>query len=162
VSELEAGRELDALVAEKVMGWQRLGEDDYSKPGHPLGLLSDFDQKGPHPRIQSPESGAFYFCPCQDGRYQRPDAIEPPFYSTDIAAAWQVVERIKELEGCGLFVTWANAEYGDPSHWEVGFVEAGDEGYGHEQRIVATADTAPLAICGAALAAVAAQTTPSR
>ena len=54
IDKLEAGLELDALVAEKVMGW--------------------FVAKGPH----SPTSP--------------PDLI--PRYSTDIAAAWEVVEKM--------------------------------------------------------------------
>lgn len=108
---LEAGRELDALVAEKVMGWTRHVSDDrgdaYSESwGFGPNLLTD---------------SLFVH------------EFEP---SVDIAAAWQVIEKADEFEmwnhtgksyGCRL--TFGNRE------------------------AFAKADTAPLAICLAALKA---------
>lgn len=72
IDALEAGRELDALVAEKVMGWQVIETDDcngidnywLSKDGQHVWLLPhDFE-------------------------------AALPSYSTDIAAAWAVVEKM--------------------------------------------------------------------
>ena len=110
ILKLEAGRELDALVAEQVMGFVDLG---------PLQLA--------------------------DLRYQKPttDGVvvlgRLPNYSTDIAAAWQVVEKISKLY-----------------HVEI---ENFDGGYGvtlddYSQTWEAHAPTAPLAISRAALLAV--------
>ncbi len=66
IQEIEAGRELDARVAERVMD----NPPSYYQCPH-------FDYKG---RMLS-------FCSCP----------ELPHYSTDIAAAYQMEERIKEL-----------------------------------------------------------------
>ena len=76
---MEPGREMDALVAEKVMGLTVRSWRD----------LNGFDQ----------DDCDFYV--------NKPDATEPrwghcrhlPWYSTDIAAAWEVVEKMHE--NCG-------------------------------------------------------------
>jgi hypothetical protein len=132
-TELVAGRELDALVAERVMGWQV----DTDKEGY---WCNDAGWTG----WLVPESEA-------DARYEQDRCWRP---STDITAAWQVVEHIKEREGCGFFVAWNKPEYGRPAHWSAGFIEAGNDGHGHDYTAEVEADTAQLAICKAALAAV--------
>lgn len=66
---MKAGKELDALIAEKVMGW---------KPEYPGGW--------PHPPKDAP-----YRKRCLD---KEGCTVILPF-STDIAAAWEVVEKIK-------------------------------------------------------------------
>lgn len=67
-----------------------------------------------------------------------------PTFSTDIAAAWQVVEHFV-AKGWGMTIL-------SPSHWaEVGWTAWIDGEFTHEK---AEADTSPLAICRAALAAV--------
>ena len=106
---MPAGRELDALVAEKVMSdntrhfiWKRYGKPD---------------------AIQSPEYGG------------------PQEYSTDIDAAWQVVEKL-EIMGIRLII-WTGV---NDIHWyQIG-----------EQDVVGEihATTLPVAICRAALLAV--------
>lgn len=64
---MEAGRELDALVAEKIMGWSNCHrEGDWGYFGRPFGGPTDF-------RI--------------------------PNYSTDISAAWEVMEKMLFIEG---------------------------------------------------------------
>lgn len=66
IDKLEAGRELDALVAEKVMGW------------------TTFEEYGQ----------TFWRAPNDGTRY-----LEPREFSTDIAAAWEVVKKLGEFRG---------------------------------------------------------------
>lgn len=103
---LSPGRELDALVAEKAMGWAR--------------------NRG---------SGVGFTTP--DGEYRSIDIWSP---STDIAAAWQVVGKLRE-RGFGFSLNDA---------WIAWFLAAPNE-------YQASADTAPHAICLAALRAVGAE-----
>jgi hypothetical protein len=101
---MKAGRELDALVAEKVMGLPPV----YG----PTGIKWD----GPIPA-----------------------------YSTDIAAAWEVVERIKGSQPESTFsIEWIGTQ------WRVDFVYQNYDWYNEGDQ----ADTAPHAICLAALKAV--------
>jgi len=102
-----AGRELDALVAEKVFGYE----------------CDPFDY-GPT-------------CPVH-GKGKN--------YSTDIAAAWQVVEKL--MPTIGHIYPAVDLETGELLHW-CAVVETGDT-----SRQGVTADTAPRAICLAALKAV--------
>ncbi len=114
-----AGKEMDALVAEKVMGWPTTGM----------------------------AAGASY------------REANMPAYSTDIAAAWQVVEKLRTI---GWFIElnddrpptgkqrwncWFHWPYGPvlPEEWPSGEPDAG------------VAGVAPEAICLAALAAVGAE-----
>jgi hypothetical protein len=103
---VKAGRELDALVAEKVMGLQPLR------------------------REVPPDPGAF---------------LDLPHYSTDIAAAWEVVEKLtgRRDKDIGFALTVNPGTIGTSfsaldgtEHWHV------------------NASTAPLAICLAALKVV--------
>lgn len=105
----EAGRELDAQIAMKVMGWQ---------PINPMHLMID----------------AGYRWLDANGLYVK-GAIPP--YSTDIAAAWQVV---------GQCSWWFELILNPATGW---LCKWGD----YEGRAM----TAPLAICRAALAAVTAR-----
>lgn len=113
IRNLSAGIEMDALIAEKVMGWHSYPKDYY---------WYDKDNKPMRLRWFDSESLA--------------DEFEP---STDIAAAWEVVEK---LESDNLCMTILN----DGSRWSV-FIY-------NEHKVTmayANADTAPLAICRAAL-----------
>jgi len=107
---MEAGREMDALVAEKVMGWE----------------LRTFKSNGVD----------FWHIPgtvrCE---------LDAPKFSTDIGAAWEVVEKmIGEMWNLSL-------EYQSAVYWcEFGKTCVPGDGE--------IADTAPLAICRAALLAV--------
>jgi hypothetical protein len=107
IVQMEAGREMDALVAELVMGWEKRvfgdGVDYWHLPG---GAICELDA---------------------------------PHYSTDIAAAWQVVEKLP-------FSVYVEVRW-DGKNAEAWF----DSG---SQTWEASAPTAPLAICRAALLAV--------
>lgn len=101
--QMPAGPELDAIIAEKVMGWKRV-------PGTESGAWMD---------------------PCtNDGRM---GSWSP---STDIAAAWEVVEKLK------LSLIPTN------KGWIVSQHHLFEGPFGEDE-------TAPLAICRAALAAIA-------
>lgn len=158
-------RELDALVAEKVMGlvviqnWKcgympdcgnyeatmpAFTDDTFTEKIYPLTPSSEFDslydERGPV--------------------YELHKGIEPvPFYSTDIAAAWLVVEKLAqdgdEHPAC---IQKGLPAYGDhDTPFEVYKNYAGYPGwtcYFADYEVCAHADTAPLAICLAAIKAV--------
>lgn len=149
--DLKSGPELDALVAEKVMGWVLYGEDGHSKPVHKKSLdrpgetFDDWEYKGPHPRLVSPSGREFFLCQC---RYRKGLENLPP-YSTDIAAAWEVVEHMTQTTKenwkieifSSAFIATFSYESGRDKPWQTGEHEA----YG---------DSIPHAICLAALKAV--------
>src|SRR5690349_19463129 len=103
-------RKLDALVAEKVMGWTRI----------PVGS---------HPNLRSEawtnNDGATVI-------------FDPPFYSRRIEDAWQVVEKLD------LQISVTKCRQGYSVTMDQYFCHPIDE---------TVADTAPLAICLAALRA---------
>lgn len=113
---MKPGRELDALVAEKVMGWVRPAMDSPYIVDDPIhGKLAYLSGEIPH-------------------------------YSADIAAAWEIIEKLRG----GYHVTLES--FG--SHWRCDIsvitasVASGTKGNGQGR-----ADTAPMAICLAALKA---------
>lgn len=114
----QAGLELDALIAEKVMGYERWEED--------------------------------LWVATSDGF-----ADELPHFSTDIAAAWEVVEKMR-VQGVHLGVApwgkdeWEAFEKMDHLNEARQWVSSRGDDCVH----VFGVDTAPLAICRAALAAV--------
>ena len=125
MDQLEAGRELDALVAEKVMGWRIKGKDWVDEHGRYQGAVETYwviadggPSKGWHP-------------------------------STDIAAAWLVVEKL----GWQYVFRLGNR---DDKWWCVLSVEPDWQLSDN----CAEAPTAPLAICRAALAAQSRQNAP--
>jgi len=134
IDQMEAGREMDCLVAERVLGWHRI-------------QAPQFDYDGP-----LPEQGEVLVSPrmlpqIESGEYKWPPKGVIPLgffvtarYSADIAAAWQVVQKMMD-EG-----------------WLVGI--SNDQDYVGELApawhvcIAASwgiAKSAPLAICRAAL-----------
>jgi hypothetical protein len=115
-AELVAGRELDELIAEKVMDIVVL---------HNPGVVAPDPVSGPPLLAYKVDPWTIKVL---------------PHYSTDIAAAWQVVTIATEFE------LWFNP---DQQHWG-GYIAFGDDEFGR----VTDCDTAPLAICRAALAAV--------
>jgi hypothetical protein len=132
---MEPGRELDRLIAEKVMGWSPVKGDPSS-----FENPSEFQDEW-----MSRHAGVWQWLPA---------------YSTDIAAAWEVVEKLKTIPG-------KPEEWGDGfdtpfeiriswmpsfSEWQVAWSPAYWI-YEHE----ASAATAPHAICLAALRVVTAQ-----
>lgn len=119
IDEMKAGRELDALVAEKVMGWTDAR----------VGIRS---QRRFH-REELPT-------PVDVG----PDEEWSP--STDIAAAWEVVAKFQMVYVYRAAKDLPNLKIGQ---WEALF--SPDAG---ERALYGVADTAPLAICKAALKTV--------
>lgn len=120
-TDMQAGRELplpfavdplDAMVAEKVMGWERL----------PVGLIVNGVPVQCGWAVPDGQSAACF-----------PPA--PWCYSTDIAAAFQVVEKMRERHTLKI---WSHPE------WRISVRVRINE-------VTASADTLPLAVCRVAL-----------
>lgn len=116
---LEAGPELDLLIAERVMKLELCS----------CGCTIPYGDSG---------------CPnCKKLR-------KPPLYSTDIAAAWQIVDRLRQIV----------AERHVAPSWPAQRIEIYWDGSLQSYRVIVpcyadkSASTAPLAICRAALKAV--------
>jgi hypothetical protein len=125
---VKPSRELDALVAEKVMGleWAAF----YTSSAY--GAWYSKTNLGPRTK--------------EKGQLPRPDFDSLPAYSNDISAAWEVVEKI--APACdGEF----RLERDESGQWEceIGYHVA-DACYPR----IAKGETAPHAICLAALKAV--------
>lgn len=130
---MKPSRELDALVAEKVMGWYYIDhpypENLWVEPGKrttffPPHFKWSMEEEKKMPGISN--------------------GISCPDYSTDIQAAWQVVEKLKENKDHLTKITIGTIL----SSWLVA-VEVDDKGY-----FMAHEHSAPHAICLAALKAV--------
>ena len=143
---MKAGRELDCAVAERVMGLRvvRLGywgnspsddEGDWREHMHEspeqVEIGMDWFEKA------KAHSVGVYYCDMKKCE-AIPDYLA--HYSTDIAAAWQVVEK------CAQYGVWTVWETHDG--WNAGQM------MDHHCVSEAMADTAPHAICLAALKAV--------
>jgi hypothetical protein len=124
IEELMAGPEMDALVAERVMGWHRvLGSFAGTHRWHPdaVSLAAPIPADWP---IRPTTDEVTYF-----------GGI--PAYSTDSTVTWSVVQRMREL-GHGVAIS-------DGDHcWHVRF----------GSRFDGVAKTFELAVCRAAIAAV--------
>jgi hypothetical protein len=141
---MTAGRELDAAVAERVMGERVVlaytdhcpecgGQmpDSYAAFMHPLSYGST--------RLDNREQRV-----CVSGRH----AITlTPHYSTDIAAAWEVVIKTGVVVGL-------NHVYPEHGAWAALLDLSCGERWLSNHECATYADTAPLAICLAALRAV--------
>ncbi len=127
---MKAGRELDELVAEKVMGMHK-------KIGNHGGMMG---------------SRSGYFDAWIESNGERYGRDAPPF-STDIEAAWQVVEKVRNIEIDKDSLVKASfqvmASPYDPVYY-AGWVAHDDANAFYHWNF---ADTAPYAICLAALAA---------
>ena len=118
---MKAGRELDALIAEKVMGHKcSCGREDLNNRANPYGI------KG--------------FCLVHGST-----DIVGGNYSTNIADAWEVVEKLVSTPGPNGDHHSVQVDYSG------GAVVVIDEN--EDWQVSAIADTAPLAICLAALKA---------
>ena len=111
---MKAGRELDALIAEKVMGWKvdRIVEHNNTTGDELLHIFG-------------------------------PDKF--PHYSTQIADAWLVVEKLGKDDWTYTIVGNSSYNRCDLRKW------LSHNNWAH---LYSDADTAPLAICLAALKAV--------
>src|ERR1051326_982796 len=93
IDNLPASPELDALVAEKVMGWTN------------VRLISATDNGDPTP--------SWHGDPPTGGR-----GFPPPAYSTAIAAAWEVVDKWKSLNpDYFVGVTWNTTDPAYENYW---------------------------------------------
>lgn len=122
---IKSNRDLDGLVAERVMGWQpkTLEECGYEPWG-----IEDED-----PENADPLGKCWYPPDVQDGI-----PFEVPSFSTEIRAAWDVVEKVTKK----FYISVTSMEKG----WQC--VLCGDE---TQTYIDLLYSTAPLAICIAAL-----------
>jgi len=144
IDKLEAGRQLDALIAEKVMGWIWCVQVNTCSPVKTeLGKRSRF--------LGHPDRYRNWY-EKWDGKEQLPIDIheESAFgeYSSDIAAAWEVVEMF-----CADDIRLSLYYPVDGDICQLHF--EGDSGRLH----YAEAKAVPLAICRAALKALSAQQT---
>ncbi len=146
---MKAGRELDALVAEKVMGWQWMRQE----AGHRYGdgtILAENKVRAYLYRPMKKERAEWSELIPDDGKYPRGKNNFIDNYSTDIAVAWQVVEHLLGAHEHNTF----ELEYGfgDDQDWcaSFGCSESDDK---DGVVTIELADTGPLAICLAALKA---------
>lgn len=152
VDTMGAGRELDALVAEKVMAftwYMHHPDQNTTMPGQRFLMSPAF-------RAQFSDDSTFFervFVPAPpDAPVWIPGEGEGdiPAYSTDIAAAWDVIRAL-----CTRIRGHRHSIEVTPLRWLVVF---GQDAYdGPESVASAIGYTASLAICRAALKAVAAQ-----
>ena len=130
---MEAGREMDALVAEKVMGLPKASS---------LGKDSRCPITGGEMRMGIDRAWCF---DCRTWHYGPHKE-----YSADISAAWEVVDRMEQSgKWLKLHSPW-RPEDGDK--WWADFLDHGFTGWNGKEN-PAEAPTAPLAICRAALKA---------
>jgi len=145
MSDLRPGRELDALVAERVMGCTLWRRDE--------ALQTAKDQKEYEAARRKDE----FRCECPGlPHHESNDDGESwlKAYSTDIAAAWEVVDAVKTNDGENGIYDYPRGESVELRYlvaqkiWSV-TMRVNGGGY-----VNADADTAPHAICLAALKVV--------
>lgn len=130
---MEAGRELDALVAERVMGWERRNESWYDEEGVEKTRFVSPEDDLTGEVLEDVIGGWGSECSYDELEYV-------PYYSTDIAAAWLVWEAVSNAK-------WS-LHRRDDGGYEVMEHIRWEDFYSY-----AEAPTAPLAICLAALRA---------
>lgn len=147
-------REIDAEIAEKVMGWERIGKGWHTKPEHrpskdyPGRIINNWDSKGEHDYLVPPgergsnASSRVAFCGCEGD-------LEIPPYSTDIAAAWTVVEHMRKHNVRGVLTLVTPTD--DCKHYRAFFSKKWAEDLDKYPDDTGMADTASMAICLAAL-----------
>ena len=131
---MKPGRELDALIAEKIMGWEfhnAYAGERYLFPPH----LIEFVQSS-----ISMKSGLMEFVP-----------PAPPYYSTDIKDAWKVIEEMESRKFILRLQSPAYMSY----RWTALFQNKciSDDDF-IDRANSFHFNTAPLAICNAALMAL--------
>lgn len=145
IDALEAGRELDALVAQHVMGWKwykRVGRAVLLPPTWEIDFL--YDPLDSTEGLEREHIDGVRFG-SSTNRQDWDSSSFPPFpkLSTTWDGAWLVWAKMPEAkaldEAGGLFSARFHCEWGAEG-WEIGYYAVGD--------------TAPLAICKAALKVV--------
>lgn len=147
---MKPGRELDALVAEKVMGlsvWRKPNLAEFEDSGRrgligvPSVLMGHSAQQ-----INDMFHTADLLAEGDSYRVGAEDSTQlVPHYSTDIAAAWEVVERSRKTHSFTVSSEWEHSWHCEVK-WHLEDNTQGDSW--------AQADAAPHAICLAALKAV--------
>jgi hypothetical protein len=125
-----AGRELDAAVAERVMGWTR-----WEKAVHPTDNRTIGDVLYCPPDMHMDFGGALNYV---------------PHYSTDTAAAMKLIEKMRQSGEWCCIDLHADFNY----VWKVSFTRAEPYNEDHVVTAFAVEDSLPLAISRAALAAI--------
>lgn len=164
--QLKAGRSLDALVAEKVMGLT-MGEREW-----PCGFVPDgcerevydptekcdwendaefAERRAQHEKYRDSwlyERHPVYFHLHESGWKERRIV---PFYSTSIEDAWKVVEKMREDHGF-----WVDLQSSglDPKLWKVTMHKSHPAHLPAPRKVVEASFSAPEAICLAALKSV--------
>lgn len=138
IDTMPAGAEVNALVAERVMGWQGVHiQHDL------LGYVTGVYGYPPCPPVRVPSDEPYKTKISTISPY----SAAVPSYSTAIAAAWLVVEKLRDsdqLESIALG-NWEDSRW---TKWVVTLRCFADDQDGR-------GETAPLAICRAALKAAA-------
>lgn len=138
MDELQAGRELDARIAVEVMGWKRMSWHDYQSSQGQHDARTKELTYGWH--LPSGEMVDVRAEDCDD--YYCPTSAWSP--STDIEDAWDVVEKFDtQIVSLGRVLD---------GRWRCSFMYA-DSRLQRDTSVYAL--TAPIAICKAALKAVA-------
>jgi hypothetical protein len=138
----------------KVMGW-KLYTDSHLRPKHTTRTIQvgdsepqtehymDWENKGPHEQLVGPNGeGTVWLCGCRD----RDDQARLPEYSTDLMAAWDIVEKLTTTTK-----QWFRYEQSSITYTATFEISgAGDADFEHS----AQGFSAPEAICRAALKCV--------
>lgn len=140
MSASEPGRELDALVAEKVMGLDLEAEAKHRFEA----AVRKYQGKGYHGNEQWPDD-----CRPEKREYFRG---AERLYSADMAAAWEVVEKLK-ADGWDIHIDSVGFNNDIEGEWRTFFSLDNDEDT-QVAHVFEDGDTAPHAICRAALAAL--------
>ena len=129
--DMPVGRKMDALVAEKIMGFEyrEVRVDVSSNPDR-------FEYRTLKTLVRPRSKARERFFGWDD---------QVPQYSTNVAAAWEVVEKMGEL-GYTCHIEWKGSDRTSAGSAEVTFVKHLTEGHG--------VGTMPEAVCRAALMAV--------
>lgn len=140
---IPAGRELDALIAENIFGWT------WSQEKHRVADPDGYSIR----KLLIPPNGEWILRAYELEPGMNSVRIPIPPYSTDIAAAWEVVEKLKMTVSAPT-APYADGEYANSSEteWEVEVTKLGSSDW--SDIVSARALTAPHAICLAALKAV--------
>lgn len=129
MTDLKPSRELDALVADRVLQWVRKTTYEHDCGPGWIGCTASQDR------------GEFF--PDRGGQHSL------PFFSEDIEAAWKVVDKLRRDPTRAISITWTG------THWQAEILTFTDESMAYQAfELQSTGETAPHAICLAALKAV--------
>jgi hypothetical protein len=147
---MEADRGLDALIAQRVMGWKKHAKCEKCSvsPRHVYirGEYAgdDWEGKECHPHLVDPAGHRVYTCECRE----RKRDYFLPRYSVDMADAQDVIKRLNEL---GFYVEisfHANSKYCRVQTWPTPLGET------DENPALAMFTSFPVAVCWSALRAI--------